>query len=49
MAEANPVILEPLMDVEVFVLRVHGDIMGEITSRRGRPMGMEPQGKGTSR
>ena len=50
MAEANPVILEPLMDVDVFVPEeATGDIMGEITSRRGRPMGMEPQGKGTSK
>ncbi|MFA6656440.1 MAG: elongation factor G, partial [Mesotoga sp.] len=48
MGEANPVILEPLMDVDVFVPEeATGDIMGEITSRRGRPMGMEPQGKGT--
>jgi elongation factor G len=50
MADASPVILEPLMDVEVFVPdEATGDIMGEITSRRGRPMGMEPQGKGTSK
>ncbi len=50
MGEANPVILEPLMDVDVFVPEeATGDIMGEITSRRGRPMGMEPQGKGTSK
>lgn len=50
MAEASPVILEPLMDVEVFVPdETAGDIMGEITSRRGRPMGMESQGRGSSK
>jgi len=50
MTDANPVILEPIMDIEVFVPdEATGDIMGEITSRRGRPMGMEPQGKGTSK
>lgn len=48
--QSNPVILEPLMDVEIFAPDENaGDIMGDITSRRGRPMGMEPQGKGTNK
>lgn len=50
MAEANPVILEPIMDVEIFVPDDNaGDVMGEVTSRRGRPMGMETLGKGTTK
>ena len=50
MEAANPVILEPIMDVEVFVPDDNaGDIMGEITSRRGRPLGMEPAGKGVTK
>ena len=45
--EASPVILEPIMNVEVFVPDDNtGDVMGDISSRRGRPLGMEPQGKG---
>lgn len=48
--EANPVILEPVMNVEVFVPDDNtGDVMGDISSRRGRPLGMEPQGKGYSK
>ncbi|AKI96950.1 elongation factor G [Kosmotoga pacifica] len=50
MQEANPVILEPIMDVEIFVPDENaGDVMGEVTSRRGRPMGMESVGKGLSK
>ncbi|MBO8165653.1 MAG: elongation factor G [Thermotogae bacterium] len=50
MQEANPVILEPIMDVEIFVPDENaGDVMGEVTSRRGRPMGMESVGKGISK
>jgi elongation factor G len=47
MEAAKPVILEPIMEVEVFVPEENaGDVMGEISSRRGRPLGMEPSGKG---
>ena len=47
MEQANPVILEPIMEIEVFVPNENtGNVMGEITSRRGRPMGMESVGKG---
>jgi elongation factor G len=47
MQQAKPVILEPVMYVEVFTPDENaGDVMGDISSRRGRPMGMEPAGKG---
>jgi len=47
MLEAKPVLLEPVMDVEVHTPDENsGDVMGEITSRRGRPMGMEAGSKG---
>ena len=50
MEQANPVILEPIMDVEVFVPDENaGDVTGEITARRGRPLGMEPAGKGMTK
>ncbi len=39
--EANPVLLEPIMHVEVLVPDEYmGDIMGDINKRRGRIMGM---------
>ena len=44
--DANPVLLEPVMDVEVTVPeRFMGDVMGDFNSRRGRVMGMEGHGK----
>ncbi len=50
MEQASPVILEPIMDVEVFVPDENaGDVMGEISGRRGRPLGMEPSGKGMTK
>lgn len=40
-----PVILEPIMKVEVVIPEEYlGDIMGDITSRRGRVEGMEARG-----
>jgi elongation factor G len=43
--EANPVILEPIYDVEVTVPEEFmGDVMGDISSRRGKIMGMESEG-----
>ena len=40
--KANPVLLEPIMKVEVIVPEEYmGDIMGDINSRRGRIEGME--------
>jgi len=44
-AKASPVILEPIMRVEVVVPEEYmGDVMGDINSRRGRIEGMEPRG-----
>ncbi len=50
MEDARPVILEPIMEVEVFCPdEVAGDVIGDITARRGRPQGMESVGRGTSK
>lgn len=44
--EANPVLLEPIMDVDVVVPdEFMGDITGNLSSRRGRIAGMDVQGK----
>ena len=44
-SQTNPVILEPMMKVEVVIPEEYlGDIMGDITSRRGRVEGMEARG-----
>jgi elongation factor G len=43
--KCDPVLLEPIMKVEVIVPEEYlGDIMGDITSRRGRVEGMEARG-----
>ncbi|WP_088810693.1 MULTISPECIES: elongation factor G [Listeria] len=43
--KCDPVILEPIMSVEVVIPEEYlGDIMGNITSRRGRVDGMEARG-----
>lgn len=43
--KANPVLLEPIMSVEVVTPEEYmGDVMGDINSRRGRIEGMEPRG-----
>ena len=43
--KCNPVILEPTMKVEVVMPEEYlGDIMGDITARRGRVEGMEARG-----
>ncbi len=42
--KGNPVILEPMMKVEVTVPEEYmGDVMGDISARRGRVEGMEPR------
>jgi len=47
MESDNPVILEPIMHVEIFLPTENtGDVIGEITAKRGRPLGMESVGKG---
>lgn len=45
MAEASPVLLEPVMNVEVTVSDVYlGDVMGDFNTRRGRIMGVDSLG-----
>jgi elongation factor G len=45
LADADPVLLEPIMLVNVSVPEEHvGDVIGDLNSRRGRPQGMEPAG-----
>lgn len=44
MEQAKPVLLEPIMNVDVTIPEEYmGDIMGDFNSRRGRILGMEPQ------
>jgi len=44
--EANPVLLEPIMDAEVIIPEDYlGAISGDLNSRRGRIMGMEVKGR----
>ena len=43
-AQARPVVLEPVMSVEVTAPEeCMGDIMGDLSSRRGKVQGMEPR------
>jgi elongation factor G len=45
MAAASPVLLEPIMLVAVSTPEDHvGDVMGDLSSRRGRPLGTEGAG-----
>ena len=45
MEKARPVLLEPIMLVEVYAPEEHsGDIMGDLNSRRGRIQGMDVKG-----
>ncbi len=45
MENASPVLLEPIMTVTVSVPEESvGDVIGDLNSRRGRPLGMEPKG-----
>lgn len=44
--DANPVLLEPIMAMEIKVDKDHvGDIMGDLNSRRGKVLGMDSAGK----
>jgi elongation factor G len=48
MAEADPVLLEPIVKLTVSCPEdVVGDVIGDLNSRRGRPLGMEPKGSST--
>jgi elongation factor G len=43
--KADPVLLEPVMSVEVVVPEAYmGDVIGDLNSRRGRIQGMNPRG-----
>jgi elongation factor G len=45
--QAGPVLLEPIMTVTVNAPEdTVGDVIGDLNSRRGRPLGMEPVGAG---
>jgi len=45
----KPVILEPVMKVEVVAPDEYtGDIIGDLSARRGNFLGMEPRGNGAS-
>jgi elongation factor G len=47
MVEANPVLLEPIMNIEVFVPDEYmGDVIGDLNSRRGRVLAVESRSKG---
>ncbi|HWF55419.1 MAG TPA: elongation factor G [Solirubrobacteraceae bacterium] len=47
MEEAAPALLEPIMRVTVSAPEdTIGDVIGDLNSRRGRPLGMEPTGSG---
>ncbi len=47
MSEANPVLLEPIGELKVTIPDSYmGDVMGDITKRRGRVMGMNPTSDG---
>ena len=44
--EANPVLLEPVMKMEIQVPEeVMGDVIGDLNGRRGRVLGMESKGR----
>jgi elongation factor G len=46
--QADPVLLEPIMKMTISVPEdVVGDVIGDLNSRRGRPLGMEPKGSVT--
>ncbi len=45
MQKAGPVLLEPIMKVEVVTPEAHmGDVIGDLNSRRGQIMGMDQRG-----
>ena len=46
MEEAKPVLLEPILELEITVSADHtGDVMGDINSRRGKVLGMDSKGR----
>jgi elongation factor G len=48
LAGAKPVLLEPMMRLEIVVPdEMLGEVIADVTSRRGKILGMEPSAKGT--
>ena len=48
LASAKPVLLEPMMRLEIVVPdEMLGEVIADVTSRRGKILGMEPTAKGT--
>jgi elongation factor G len=42
MEQAGPILLEPIMNVEVYAPEIYaGDLMGDLNGRRGRVQGMD--------
>jgi len=49
MEQAKPALLEPIMNIEVYAPQeFSGDLMGDISGRRGRIQGMETRGSSTA-
>jgi len=47
-AEADPYLLEPIVQMTIAVPEDSvGDVVGDLNSRRGRPLGLEPKGSAT--
>ena len=47
LAQANPVLLEPIGELKVTIPDSYmGDVIGDLNKRRGRVMGMNPDGEG---
>ena len=45
-AKANPILLEPIHNVQIVIPNEYmGDVMGDISTRRGKILGMEQSGK----
>ncbi|MGE5528882.1 MAG: elongation factor G [Patescibacteria group bacterium] len=45
--QARPILLEPVVNMEILVPETYtGDIIGDITKKRGRVLGMEPSERG---
>ena len=50
MEQANPILLEPIVKVEIIIPDNYlGDVMGDMNKRRGRILGMEQQSDGTQK
>jgi elongation factor G len=50
LADAQPVLLEPMMQATITVPEdTVGDVIGDLNSRRGHPLGMEPAGAGMTK